>query len=111
MRIGGSNQRFSNLTLQIKNVTIREYVYNSEKQLTIGDNEFRCAALDFFGLALLVDPVGLLVVDEELGGALATHPLVKHGLVGRLIEWLLCKHDDEIQIRGRVRYGHDCATF
>ena len=81
-------------------------------KLTIGDNEFGRAALDFLGLTLLVDPVRLLVVDEQLGGALAAHPLVEHGLVGRLFEGLLRTRTYEIQIRGRFGYvSRDCATF
>ena len=85
---------------------------NKRKTLTIGDNEFGGAALDFLGLALLVDPVRFLVVDEQLGGALAAHPLVEHGLVGRLFEGLLRTRTYEIQIRGRFGYvSRDCATF
>jgi len=42
-------------------------------ELTIGDDEFDGLA-ELLHLALLVNLVGLLVVDEEVGGALATHP-------------------------------------
>jgi hypothetical protein len=56
--------------------------------VTIGDNEFVGLLLELLGLALLVDLVRLLVVHEELGGALAAHPLVEDLLVGLLLEGL-----------------------
>ena len=65
--------------------------------LTVGDDKFFGLA-ELFDLALLVLLVGLLPVDEEVGGARATHPLVEDGLVGLLVERLLRK-DKQIQIR------------
>lgn len=45
--------------------------------LTIGDDEFGGLA-ELLDLTLLVHLVGLLVVDEEVGGALAAEPLVEN---------------------------------
>jgi len=42
-------------------------------ELTVSDDEFDGLA-ELLHLALLVNLVGLLMVDEEVGGALATHP-------------------------------------
>ena len=66
--------------------------------LTVGDNELvRLAKL--FNFTLLVHSVGLLVVDEEVGGAGATGPLVVQSLVLRFLKGLL---NYEIQILASV---------
>ena len=56
--------------------------------LTVSDKEFLGLA-ELLDLALLVHLVGLLVVDEEVGTALATHPLVEDLLVRLFLERLL----------------------
>ena len=52
------------------------------------DNKFSWLA-QLIDIALLVHLVRLLVVDEEVGGALAACPLVKQSLVGLRVEGLL----------------------
>jgi hypothetical protein len=52
---------------------------------TIGDLELGGLA-ELLNVALLVELVGLLVVDEEVGGALAGHPALENLLVLRLVE-------------------------
>ena len=42
-------------------------------------------------IPLLVDPVGLLIVDEHVSGAIATHPLFVNIFVRFLFERLLLK--------------------
>ena len=54
----------------------------------------------FVDVALLVHLVGLLVVDKQVGGTLACHPLVEHSLVGLLLEGLLHK----FKLLGAVSY-------
>ena len=60
-------------------------------QLTIGDEEFGRLLFQLFDLALLVHPIGLLVVNEQLGGALAAHPFVEELLVISFLKGLLHK--------------------
>ena len=65
--------------------------------LTVGDDKVFGLA-ERLNLALLVLLVGLLPVDEEVGRALTTHPLVENALAGLFSERVLRK-DKEIQIR------------
>ena len=60
------------------------------RRLTIGDLELGGLA-ELLNVALLVELVGLLVVDEEVGGALAGHPALENLLVLRLVERVLKK--------------------
>ena len=62
-------------------------------------------------VALLVHLVGLLVVDEQVGGALACHPLVQQGFVRLLLEGLLHKIQivTSCQLRGPLREGQFVA--
>ena len=80
--------------------------------LTIGDDEFVGLA-KLLDLTLLVHSVGLLIVDEEVGGAGTAHPLLENLLVWRLVEGLLHKRH-QIQImavsvtgRGRAKISHN----
>ena len=68
------------------------------RRLTIGDLELGGLA-ELLNVALLVELVGLLVVDEEVGGAGATGPLVVQSLVLRFLKGLL---NYEIQILASV---------
>jgi len=60
---------------------------NQLNVLAVSDKEFGGLA-ELLDLTLLVHLVGLLVVDEEVGRALATHPLVEDLLVRLLLERL-----------------------
>ena len=59
-----------------------------ESGLTIGDDKLGGLA-ELLNLTLLVELVRLLVVDEQVGGALACHPALKDLLVLRLLEGIL----------------------
>ena len=56
------------------------------------DKEFfvvaRSTLINFSGV---VELVGHLVVDEELGGPISLHPVVDEGFEGRFGEWVLFK--------------------
>lgn len=60
----------------------------SKKALTICDCKFLWLA-EFFDLALLIQLVWLLVVDEELLWAVARHPLIEKFLVCSFLKRLL----------------------
>ena len=78
-------------------------------RLTIGDDEFvRLAKL--LNLSLLVHPVGLLVVNEEVGRAGAADPLVKNRLVGLLLKGLLLTNFMKFKLNAG-RYEREAAYF
>ena len=68
----------------------------------MSDLELDGLLAELIDVALVVDLVGALVVHEEVGGTLARHPLVEHGLGLVLRERLLLRHKIQISI---VRYA------
>ena len=66
----------------------RQTVGKFKNELTVSDDELGGLA-ELVDIALLVDLVGLLVVDEQVGGTLAIHPLVVDGFVRFCLERLL----------------------
>ena len=57
--------------------------------LTVTDKEFLATLAVLFDLSLVVDDVGSLVVDEEVGGARTFHPRVESRLELGVRKWLL----------------------
>ena len=57
--------------------------------LTVTDVEFLAALAVLFDLSLVVDDIGSLVVDEQVGGTRAFHPRIESRLELGVRKWLL----------------------
>jgi hypothetical protein len=65
--------------IEYKNKTPKRHNLNFKH--TISDEEVFTSASNFNGLASVSETVRLLVVDEDVGSALALEPGLQHGLV------------------------------
>ena len=89
--MGGSNCFFFGRVSHLGSKDLDEVrgLLDEDRILTIGDLELWGRAADLLNVALLVELVGLLVVDEEVGGALTSHPTLENLLVLGLVERVL----------------------